>query len=330
MKLAVLLTNLGTPDSPNVKDVRKYLKEFLSDERVVDLPRWIWLPILYGIILPFRAIRSAKLYQKIWTPEGSPLKINLIKQQMALQDYFNQAFSSENNHITVYCAMRYGEPSLKKTLQKIREDKHDKLLLLPLYPQYSAATTASTFDKIAEIFKTLQVIPEFCMIRDYYNHPDYIELLSQKVKKNIDDTHPEKIIFSFHGLPQKFIDRQDLYYEQCHMTAKKIAEKLALPEDKWMVAFQSRFGKAKWIEPYLDKMLLQLAESGIKKISLICPGFSADCLETLEEINLQNRELFLAAGGIEYHYIHCLNDDPGHIQLLAKLIIFHYQSSRLV
>jgi len=317
-KIAVLFTNLGTPDACQVSSVRKYLKEFLSDPHVVDLPKWLWLPFLYGFVLPLRAVKSAKMYQKIWTENGSPLKVNMNKLIVQLKNYF----SNYQQNISIFLSMRYGEPSLESILSTISSEGFDKLILFPLYPQYSIATTRSTVNKVSEILSKLDYHPEIQIINHYYDNAEYISAIADSIQTAISLYHPEKIMFSFHGLPEKFItQKNDPYVEHCKATVKLITEKLQLPKDKWILSFQSRFGKAKWVKPYTDVELINLAQQNIKNICVICPGFSVDCLETLEEINIQNRKLFLDAGGKEYHYIPCLNDDDEHVQMLANIVL---------
>jgi ferrochelatase len=316
-KIAVLISNLGTPESPDVSSVRKYLAEFLSDPYVVDYPRIMWLPILYGIVLPFRAVKSAKLYQKVWTEEGLPLKINFAQLTLKLKEYF----TTHHVNMTIFSAMRYGEPSIQSVLEKIHQENFDKVLVFPLYPQYSMTTTASTINKVEEILNKIHYKPTLKVIEHYYNHPDYISAISNSLKEAIDKKHPDKIVFSFHGLPEKIIANKDPYLEHCKATVNSVVENLQLTQDKYCLSFQSRFGKAEWIKPYTDKTLIDLAKNKFKKICVICPGFSVDCLETLEEINIQNRQLFLQAGGEDYYYIPCLNTQDIHIQMLANIIL---------
>lgn len=315
MSIGVILSNLGTPDAPTPTAVRKYLAEFLSDPRVVEIPKIFWWPILYGIILPLRSPKSAKLYEKIWTSKGSPLRVILEEQKEKLQKHFGE-------RLIISAAMRYGTPSIESVIHKLCEKKIKKIILLPLYPQYSAATTATTFDEIARVFKSLRVQPEFYMMNSYYNHPDYISAVSNSIKTYwLREGQTEKLLFSFHGLPQSFVDKGDPYYNQCIETAQLIANQLNLNQNQWLISFQSRLGKAQWLKPYTDKTLQKLIlEENIKSISVVCPGFSADCLETLEEINMTNRKLFMTSGGKEFHYIPALNAEDSHIEFLAKLI----------
>lgn len=319
MSTGVILSNLGTPDAPTPAAVRKYLAEFLSDPRVVEIPKIFWWPILYGIILPFRSAKSAKLYQKIWTAKGSPLRVILEEQVEKLDSRFR------GNDIFIVGAMRYGEPSIESVIHKLCEKKIKKIILLPLYPQYSAATTATTFDEVARVFKSLRVQPEFYMMNSYYNHPDYISAVSNSIKTYWSkEKQTEKLLFSFHGLPQSYVDKGDPYYNQCIETAKLIANQLNLNQNQWLISFQSRLGKAQWLKPYTDMTLQKLVlDENIKSVSVVCPGFSADCLETLEEINMTNRKLFMTSGGEEFHYIPALNAEDSHIELLAKLIENH-------
>lgn len=317
-QIGVLLTNLGTPDAPTTSAVRKYLKEFLSDSRVIEIPRLIWLPILYGIILPFRSPRSAKLYQKIWSTTGSPLRSILDQQAKAL----NQQLADYR----IVPAMRYGNPSIAAGLATLRKHNIQKILLFPLYPQYSATTIATTFDKVTDILKTWRWQPELRTIHGYHDNPNYISAVANSIEnywKNHGKT--TKLLFSFHGLPKQFLLKGDPYYCFCHKTARLIAEQLQLANEEWQLTFQSRLGKAEWSTPYTDKTVIQLAQQGIKDITVVCPGFSADCLETLEEIQQLNKELFLHAGGKSFHYIPALNTDTAHIELLSQLIRQHTQ-----
>ncbi|HEV2614739.1 MAG TPA: ferrochelatase [Gammaproteobacteria bacterium] len=309
MTMGVLLVNLGTPDAPTPKAVRKYLREFLSDPRVVELPRFIWWIILYGFILPFRSPKSAKLYQKIWTQEGSPLRVITCQQAAKLQNYFG-------SKIKVVVGMRYGNPSLKSALLEFDKAKINKILIFPLYPQYSSPSTGTVFDKVNEIIRSYRVHPEIRTIKDYYEDSSYIQAVANTLKNNTS----QKILFSFHGLPQKFVDKGDVYFKQCHETVRKVTQILNLSEEKYGISFQSRLGRAPWLKPYTDLLLKQWAEEGVESVSVICPGFSADCLETLEEVNMQNRKIFLDAGGKNFNYISALNASDEHINVLAKLI----------
>jgi ferrochelatase len=315
----ILLTNLGTPDSPSTAAVRKYLTEFLSDPRVIEIPKLFWLPILYGIILPFRAPRSAKLYQKIWTEKGSSLRFILEEQVQKLQIYLNAG--QNNSKIIIIGAMRYGHPSIETGLKRLVEKNIKKLILFPLYPQYSGATTATTFDEVARVFKSLRVQPELHVINAYYQHTVYISAVAESIESHWKrEGQTQKLLFSFHGLPEVFVKKGDPYYMHCLETGRLISEQLKLNADQWMITFQSRLGKAEWLKPYTDKVLAQLPLENIRKITVVCPGFSADCLETLEEVNMTNRTLFLQSGGEIFQYVPALNASDPHIKLFANLI----------
>jgi len=313
--IGILITNLGTPDAPTTSALRRYLNEFLGDPRVVEIPRPLWWLILHGIVLRIRPKRSAALYQKIWTAEGSPLLLNSQNLVKALQ----QLLPAED--FKVVLGMRYGQPSIKEALSVLRQSGCERIIILPLFPQYSAATTASTFDAIADALKTWRVIPELKMITHYFANAFYISALVESIKQHW-QLHGEQdlLLFSFHGLPQRCIDLGDPYQQQCLTTAQLVAEHLQLPQAKWSVVFQSRFGYAQWLKPYCADTLQTLPGKGIKSVSVICPGFAVDCLETLEEINQLNRELFLKAGGEKFFYIPALNDSVVQVDLLAEII----------
>jgi len=306
--VGVLLTNIGTPENPTPLSVRRYLKKFLSDRRVVEIPRLIWLPILYGFILPFRSKKSAKLYQKIWTPEGSPLLCYSQKLRDAL---------AEKLKIPIALGMHYSEPSIASALLELKKKNIDKIIILPLYPQYSATTTASTFDAVASILKTWRVVPEIRMITDYADHPLYIKALAESIRSS---HKSQRFIFSFHGIPKKCITAGDPYQTRCETTVALLAQELNLNENDYSLTFQSRLGRAEWLQPYTDKTLQALPENGITDISVICPGFAVDCLETLEEIAIQGKQQFLNQGGKRFQYIPALNDGKNHIELLTEII----------
>jgi ferrochelatase len=319
----VLLTNLGTPTAPTPKAIRKYLAEFLADPRIVEIPPIVWLPILHGYILNTRPFVAAHAYKKIWTPQGSPLLVISKKQQQALQLELDNRL---NEPVPIALGMRYGTPSIAAALTDLRKKKVNKILVLPLYPQYSAATTGSTFDAVARVFKTWRWIPEFRFIDQYAENEGYIAALAASIEAHWQQKKPgKKILFSFHGLPARTIALGDPYNALCHRTAQLVAEKLQIPTDYWQVVFQSRFGRAKWLQPYCEPTLIELAKQGCKTVDIICPGFAADCLETLEEINIRYRESFLAAGGEKFHYIPALNDTPHHIHALSNLIVQNLQ-----
>lgn len=311
----VLLINLGTPDTPDSQATRRYLGEFLADPRVVDLHPLLWRPILHGIILRFRPRLSAENYRKIWTQEGSPLLAISRQQLKALR----QALDGQGLHLEL--AMRYGQPSIKTGIEQLLAKKIDRLLVLPLYPQYSATTTASCLDELARVLKQVPNLPEILFLRSYAQDPGYIQALANSVREHqAEHGQPDKLLISFHGIPQRYATQGDPYPEECHASARCLAQALGLTPDQWQLGFQSRFGREPWLKPYVDQTLKDWGRQGIKKVQVICPGFSADCLETLEEIAMQNRDFFLKAGGKDYGYIQALNARPDHIQALATLI----------
>ena len=312
-KIGILINNLGTPDAPTPKAVRRYLKEFLSDRRVIDLPRWKWWPILNLIILNIRPKRSAHNYQKVWTSEGSPLLVH----SLALRDALRQALPDT----PIALGMRYGNPSLKHALLELRRAQVEKLIVLPLYPQYSATTTATTFEAVISALKRCPALPEIHLIRDYHDHPLYIQALKQSVDAFWQKHgRADKLMLSFHGLPQRYITQGDPYFSQCQRTAQLLTDALSLKPDEWIMSFQSRVGREPWLHPYTDEALTQLPQSGTQSIQVLCPGFACDCLETLEEINLNYRTLFLKSGGQHFDYIPCLNDTNSQITLLLELV----------
>ncbi len=313
----ILLVNLGTPDSPSPKDVKRYLSEFLWDPRVVEMPRARWWLILHGIVLNTRPARSAKAYRKIWTEQGSPLLVHTLKQAQALQKELG-------NSISVVAAMRYGNPSIKHGLEQLRDQGCQRILVFPLYPQYSATTTASTFDAVVTELKTWRVIPELRLLNQYFDDPAYIQALATSVQ-SFQQQHgrPEKLILSYHGLPQRYADAGDPYPRQCEATTKALTKELDLGVAQWHMTYQSRLGKDPWLQPATTDTLQDLASAGCKHVQVICPGFASDCLETLEEIAMENRKVFLQAGGDRYEYIPCLNDSEAHIQMLTKLAQRH-------
>ena len=321
--LGVLITNLGTPDAPTASAVRKYLAEFLWDPRVVEIPRSLWWLLLHAIILPTRPGKSAKAYAKVWTDEGSPLLVISKKQSAALQTALDKACAGK---VKVELAMRYGQPSIQSALDKLQAHNARRILALPLYPQYSASTTASTFDAIAKEFEQLRWLPELRIVNHYGAEPEYIDACVKQIEKYWQQhQRGQKLLFSFHGLPKRNLLLGDPYHCECHETARLIAEKLALKDAEWMLAFQSRFGKAEWLQPYTVKTLAKLPSEGVKSIDVFCPGFSADCLETLEEIAMQDHEIFLQSGGESFNYIPALNAEPAHIDALVKIILRHTQ-----
>jgi ferrochelatase len=317
---AVLMVNLGTPEAPTPAAVRRYLDEFLLDPRVVEIPRWLWLPLLRLLILPLRAGASAARYASIWTEEGSPLLAISERQQRAL----SAELQRRGLRVDVVLAMRYGRPSIDAALQRLRRERAARLLVLPMYPQYSATTSGSTFDAVAGILARTRDLPEWRWVRGFHDHPGYIEALRRSVRAYWQaNGRPGRLLVSFHGLPQRNVERGDPYRDECLQTARLLAQALDMKEEEYAVTFQSRFGRARWLEPYTAETLRSLARAGVGRVDVICPGFVADCLETLEEIALEGRREFLQAGGRDLRVVPCLNDDPGLIAALADLVERH-------
>lgn len=317
-RVGVLLTNLGTPDAPERKPLKRYLRQFLSDPRVVEIPRLVWLLILHGIILNIRPARSAAAYSTVWTERGSPLLFHTRDQAEALHAAMNERFGER---VVVDFAMRYGTPDIPGAIQSMLDRGVRKLLVLPLYPQYSGPTTGSTFDALAADFNRRRWLPELRFVSSYHDHPAYIEAMANSIRAYREQHgSADKLMFSYHGEPRRYLDQGDPYFCQCHKTTRLVAEHLGLQESEYLVTFQSRFGKAEWLQPYTDETLKALPGQGVKSVQMICPGFSADCLETLEEIGVENRDYFMAAGGERYEYIPCLNSEPGHISALAEIV----------
>ncbi|MES9967912.1 MAG: ferrochelatase [Sedimenticola sp.] len=315
----ILLTNLGTPDAPTTADVRRYLKEFLSDPRVVETPRLIWWLILNGIILRTRPAKSAEAYRQVWTEKGSPLLDISQRQATALQERLQQR---SEQPIKVALAMRYGNPSIAEGLESLRKANARRIIVLPLYPQYSATTTASTLDAVSDVLKTWRWLPELRFISHYQDHPGYIGALAESVREYWQQHgEPDRLLISFHGIPQDYADAGDPYPEECSTTAQLLADNLGLEAERWSMTFQSRLGRKEWLKPYTDKTLKQWGSEGTGKVHVICPGFSADCLETIEEIGQENRDYFVQAGGGEYRYIPALNDRKDHIEALTDLVL---------
>lgn len=310
----ILLVNLGTPDSPEPRDVKRYLREFLWDPRVVEGSRVVWWLVLNGIILNTRPKKSAAAYRKIWSEEGSPLLAITRRQATALQEAVGDKLNLE-------IAMRYGNPSIAQGLKRLQQSGCNRILVFPLYPQYSATTTGSIFDAVTSELQQWRYVPELRLVNQYYDNPAYIEALATSVRNHwAQGGRGDKLVMSFHGLPQEYADAGDPYPRQCARTAELLADKLELDKHQWLLTYQSRLGKKAWLQPYTDKTLEQLAAEGTEHVQVICPGFAADCLETLEEIAIENREVFLAAGGKKYEYIPCLNDNPEHVEMLTGLV----------
>ena len=319
-KTAVVLVNLGTPDAPTAPAVRRYLKEFLSDPRVVEIPRAVWWLILNLIILPFRSSKSAAKYAQIWTKEGSPLKVHTQKQATLLRG----ALGERGHKVNVVMAMRYGSPSLPEVLDQLQAEHCQRVLIVPAYPQYSGTTTASINDAVFAHYAKVRNVPELRLIRNYHDDAGYIGALRDSVLKHWETNgRGDKLIMSFHGVPKRTLMLGDPYHCECYKTARLLATELGLSDQQYLVTFQSRFGKAEWLQPYTAPTLIKLAQDGLKRVDLICPGFTSDCLETLEEISMEARHDFIAAGGRDFHYIPCLNEAPSFISALADVAEQH-------
>jgi protoporphyrin/coproporphyrin ferrochelatase len=313
----VLLVNLGTPDAPTAPALRRYLAEFLADRRVIEIPKIIWLLILHGIILRVRPKKSAAKYASVWTAEGSPLLVHSQRQAAAIQAQLGASAS-------VKLGMRYGNPSIAKALREFQNEGVRKLIVLPLYPQYAAATTASTFDAVTRELQQWRFVPELHFINNYCDQPLFIDALAASIAEDFAQYgKPDKLLLSYHGMPKRNLDLGDPYYCLCQKTTRLVVEKLGLNKDDYLTTFQSRFGYAEWLQPYTDKTLAELAQRGTKNVAIVSPAFSADCLETLEELALENRDLFIHAGGTGYRYIPALNDRADHIAALLALLQPH-------
>ena len=317
-RIGVLITNLGTPDAPDKAALKRYLKEFLWDPRVVEFPRPLWWLVLNGIILNVRPARSAEAYKTVWTDEGSPLMVHTKAQARELRSHMTEALGDK---VVVEFAMRYGQPSISSVVNDMLNKGVRQLLVLPLYPQYSGSTTGSTFDALANDFTRRRWLPEMRFVDDYYSHPAYISAVAQSIR-TYRETHgsADLLLFSYHGVPRRYIDNGDPYWCQCRETTRMVIEELGLAEGEYQTVFQSRFGREEWLRPYTDETLKTLPGQGIKSVQMVCPGFSSDCLETIEEIGVENRDYFLEAGGERYEYIPCLNSEPAHINALASII----------
>src|SRR5713101_5018026 len=320
-KTAVLLVNLGTPDAPTPQAVRRYLRQFLSDPRVIEIPRALWMPILHGFVLNSRPRKSARKYESIWTSEGSPLRVHTERQARLLHGHFG---SHVPMPLTVDFAMRYGEPSIAGTLARQKSEGCERVLVLPMYPQYAASTTASALDQVAEFLRRTRNVPEIRLVKHFHDHPSYIGALASLVQDHWRQSgRPDKLVMSFHGLPRFALARGDPSHCECYETAHLLAEKLELSESQWQITFQSRFGRAEWLEPYTAFTLADYGRQGMRRVDVICPGFVADCLETLEEIGVEGRKIFLGAGGREFHLLPCLNERDDWIRALADIAHQH-------
>lgn len=317
-KVLIIIANLGTPDAPTAPAVRAFLKQFLSDQRVIEIPKILWAIILNAFVLPFRPKRVAEAYAQVWSND-SPMREILFKQVQQLQkklSVFNTDFD-----LTIVPAMTYGRPGIDRVLDEAESQLYDHIILFPLFPQYSATSTAPLYDAMAKWLLKQRNIPGLSFIRDYYQHPLYIQALANSVR-DYQQQHgqAEKLLMSFHGIPQPYADKGDPYADRCRVTAQKVAQALQLSDEQWAISFQSRFGKQEWVKPYTDQLLQAWAEQGVASVQILSPAFSADCLETLEELAIQNAELFLKAGGKDYAYIPALNDRDDHIDLLGLLL----------
>jgi ferrochelatase len=316
--LGVLVVNLGTPDEPTPAAVRRYLKQFLSDPRVVEAPRWLWWLVLEGFILRVRPARSAAAYRKIWTEQGSPLLVYTTSLAEALQATLS---AEAKTSVIVQPAMSYGTPSIASALEALFLQEADRILVLPLYPQYSSSTTGSVFEEVTRVLSRRRRVPAMRFVSRYYDSPGYVSALAASVREAWEtDGRGERLLFSFHGLPRSMVEKGDPYYRQCLQTAQLLADRLELGESEWKVSFQSRVGREEWLRPYTDETLRNWGEQGLGKIDVICPGFAVDCLETLEEIAIQNAERYVASGGGELRYIPALNMRRDHVSFLTRLV----------
>ncbi|PQJ94663.1 ferrochelatase [Aliivibrio sifiae] len=311
-KAGVLLVNLGTPTAPTASAVKTFLSEFLHDKRVVDLNRFIWCPLLHGVILPIRAPKVAKLYQSVWMDDGSPLMVYSQRQVVALQKRLS---------MPVALGMTYGEPRIKSGIELLEQQGCDKIIILPLYPQYSRTTTAAVFDQIAKQYKSTPVLPNFSFVHNYHDHPLYIKALAESIRLSWEKKGKgDYVLCSYHGIPQRFVDNGDIYALHCERTTELLAQELGLTPEQIGMSYQSRFGREAWLQPYTSETLTELTPKGIKSLDIISPAFSSDCLETLEELSEECKEIFMEAGGQKYTFIPCLNDDDLHIEMMADIV----------
>lgn len=322
-KVGILVANLGTPDAPTAKALRPYLRQFLSDTRVVEIPRAIWWFILHGIILRIRPRKSAEKYAQIWTSEGSPLLVHAQKQTQLLRGFLAQKIQSP---FAIELGMRYGNPSIQSAIEKLKAQHCDRILVFPLYPQYAASSTASSFDAVWRVLLKMRNMPGIRTIRGYHHHPAYIAALAQSIQAHWQvNGKPSKLVMSFHGVPKVHLTKGDPYHCACHETGRLLAEALNLSHDDYVIAFQSRFGKQEWLKPYLASVLESLGKAKTKRVDVVCPGFSSDCLETLEEIAMEGKDIFTHAGGGEYHYIPALNENEAWIHAMTDITLENLQ-----
>jgi ferrochelatase len=321
-RIGVLLVNLGTPDEPSASAVRRYLAEFLWDPRVIEMPRPLWWLILHLIILRVRPRKSAHAYQKIWTPEGSPLLI----ESKAVADGLQARLQARlGDRVRVALGMTYGRPSIADVLEEFRRENVQRLLVLPMYPQYSATTAGSIFDRVTRQLATWRWLPELRIVNQYWQEDAYIAALADSIEAHWRQHGRKHLLFSFHSIPKRYFLAGDPYHCFCHATARRVAERLQLAQDQWSLGFQSRFGREEWLKPYVDLLLLDYARQGPKQVTLVCPGFATDCLETLEEIDMQNRAAFLEGGGEAFDYVPCLNSSDAQLSLYEQLVVKHAQ-----
>jgi protoporphyrin/coproporphyrin ferrochelatase len=321
-RLGILLVNLGTPDEPTPAAVRRYLAEFLSDPRVIETPRALWWLVLHGIILRTRPSRSAHAYQKVWTPAGSPL---LVESRALAESLDSRLRGRAGDRVHVELAMTYGNPSIRAALERMHRNNVQRLLVLPMYPQYSATTTASVFEHVTRELAQWRRIPELRMVNQYWEEDAYTIALADSIAAHWREHGRRHLLFSFHSIPKRYFVAGDPYHCFCHATARRVAARLGLGEGEWSIGFQSRFGREEWLKPYVDLLLLDYAVKGPKQVTVVCPGFATDCLETLEEIAMQNREAFLAHGGEAFDYVPCLNSSTPQAALYEQLVLKHAQ-----
>lgn len=318
--VGLLYCNLGTPDAPTTAAVRRYLREFLSDHRVVELPRWLWWPILHGVILRFRPKKSAAKYASIWTAQGSPLLHWTVQQAQALQS----ALQNEHPQVRVLPAMRYGQPGIAAQLDALKAQGATHILVLGAYPQYSGTTSASVFDAVYQWAARVRRVPELRFVNQYHDHPAYIAALAAGIRRQwLQHGQAQRLLMSFHGVPQRTLTLGDPYHCQCHKTARLLAQELQLQDHQWGLSFQSRLGRARWLQPYTEPTLQDWARQGFEHVQVVCPGFTADCLETLEEIAMEGKHAFLSAGGKRFEYLPCLNTDSQWIEALRQIASAH-------
>ncbi|MEE4302927.1 MAG: ferrochelatase [Wenzhouxiangella sp.] len=321
-RAAVLLVNLGTPEAPTARALRPYLRQFLSDRRVIEVPKPIWWFILNGFIVPFRSPKSAEAYARVWTEQGSPLLVD----SRSLAHKLEAELQTDLPRVKVMLAMTYGKPDIDSAIDRLRRENIQRLLVLPMYPQYSATTTASVFDQVTNSLQRLRWLPEVRFINNFHHDENWLSAVTESIRRfRKERGEPDKLLFSFHGIPKRNLLAGDPYYCQCQASARIIADRLGLADEDWMVTFQSRLGRAEWLKPYTDQTLEELGQQGVKKLHVACPGFSVDCLETLDEIAVEGRDEFIEAGGESLEYIPCLNDSPEHVKVLSALCRQHGQ-----